>query len=277
MDPLLAFRLGTFLIFGLLFGSFGNVVIWRLPRGESLVAPGSHCPVCDHPVRWYDNVPVASWIVLRGRCRDCGSPISTRYPAVEALSGILFVLAAARFELLPQAVAAAIMFWFLLVLSLIDIDVFRLPNVLVGPLAVSGATGVIIAGFTSSPVVPLVSAWTTGAGPGSVIEALIGLLLGAGLSALAAFAYHSVRGSSGLGMGDIKLLGALGLWLGPLVLLALFIGSLVGAIGGLATQRGGEWQRRRIPFGPYLASGAIVTALAGEQLLRWYLGLVGIG
>ena len=276
MDPLLAFKFTAFLVFGLLFGSFGNVVIWRLPRGESLASPGSHCPVCDHPVRWYDNVPVISWIALRGRCRDCGTAISTRYPAVEALSGVLFVLAAARFETVPQAVAAAVMFWFLLVLSLIDLDVFRLPNALVGSLAVAGGVGVVIAQFTDSSVVPVVSGWLAGAGPGPVVESLIGVLLGAGLSALAALAYHKIRGASGLGMGDIKLLGTLGLWLGPLVLLALFMGSLVGAVFGLATQRGGEWQQRRIPFGPYLAAGAIVVALAGEPILSWYLGLVGI-
>ena len=276
MDPLFAFRLATFLVFGLLFGSFGNVVIWRLPRGESLAAPASHCPVCGHPVRWYDNIPVISWIVLRGHCRDCDTAISTRYPAVEALSGILFVLAAARFETVAQAVAAAVMFWFLLVLSLIDLDVFRLPNVLVGSLALAGGVGAVAAHLTDSPVVPLVSGWIAGAGPGPVVESLIGVVLGAGLSALAAIGYQKARGASGLGMGDIKLLGTLGLWLGPLVLLALFIGSLMGAIFGLVTQRRGEWQQRRIPFGPYLAAGAIVVALAGESMLSWYLGLVGI-
>lgn len=276
MDPLLAFKLAAFLVFGLLFGSFGNVVIWRLPRGESLAGPGSHCPVCDHPVRWYDNIPVVSWIVLRGHCRDCDAAISTRYPAVEALSGILFVLAAARFETLAQAVAAAVMFWFLLILSLIDLDVFRLPNALVGSLALAGGVGALAAHLTDSQIVPLVSGWIAGAGPGPVAEALIGLVLGAGLSALAAIAYHKVRGASGLGMGDIKLLGTLGLWLGPLVLLALFMGSLLGAIFGLVTQRSGEWQQRRIPFGPYLAVSAVVVALAGEPILSWYLGLVGI-
>ncbi|MRR35468.1 prepilin peptidase, partial [bacterium] len=123
------------LVFGLVFGSFANVVIWRFPRGESLSAPASHCPLCERPIRWRDNIPVVSWVILRARCRDCGTPIHWRYPAVELLTALLWVLAVLKFGATPRAVMTACVFYLLVILAFIDLDVRRLPNPIVALLA----------------------------------------------------------------------------------------------------------------------------------------------
>lgn len=277
MDPLLAFTVVAFTLFGLVFGSFANVVIWRLPRGESFVSPPSHCPACGTRIRWYDNVPLISWLVLGGRCRDCGEPISQRYFLVEAASGVLFALAALRFGPTLRAVLAAALFWFLLVLSAIDVDHYRLPNALVGSLAVLGLGGVLVTQFVALPLAPLVGP----SGGASLLSqplvlALIGVALGAGISGAIAAAYSAIRHKRGLGMGDIKLLGTLGLFLGPYVLIALFLGSIFGAAAGLVSLRETELRDRRIPFGPWLAGAAAITVLVGPMLLAWYLTVTGI-
>jgi len=259
--------------FGLLLGSFANVVIWRFPRGESVVSPGSHCPHCCAPVRWFDNIPVLSWLVLRARCRACGTPIAWRYPLVEALSGLVWLAAALAFGMTVQAIAAAFFFWTLLVLTFIDLDTMRLPNPIVGALALLGAIGAVAAQLLSTAIIPL-----TGAGMAPLLSAGLGLLLGAGLSGGIAALYAGIRGKSGFGMGDVKLLGAMGLFLGPYVLLALMIGSLAGAVAGIiAAARSGAGLQAKIPFGPFLALGGVVTALFGPALVRGYLFLVGIG
>lgn len=268
------FTVMSFALFGLLFGSFANVVIWRLPRSESLSSPGSHCPVCEAPIRWYDNVPVVSWLVLGGRCRDCRTPIAVRYPLVEALSSILFAVAALTWDPVIRAVTGAAFFWFLLVLSAIDLDTLRLPNPLVAALGLVGALGLAAGLITGTPVAPLVARATDAMHP--AVSAALGAAIGAGVSGGIALLYRLVRGARGLGMGDIKFLGVLGVFLGPLVLLALFIGSLLGSLAGLFTSRGEDGSRARIPFGPWLAVGAFVTALAGRGLLAWYLQLTGI-
>lgn len=261
-------------LFGLLFGSFANVVIWRLPRGESIAHPGSHCPGCDAPIAWYDNIPVVSWLVLRGRCRQCSEPISRRYPLVEAASGALFLVAAPVWGPSVRAIFGAALFWFLLVLSMIDVEHMRLPNPLVGMLAILGVVGVSMSELTGWSVLPLAGA---GAFAHPWLDAALGVLLGAGLPGVLALAFRLVRGKSGFGMGDIKLLGALGLFLGPYVLLTFFLGSLLGAIGAIVASRGRGLTAARIPFGPWLGAGAVVTAVAGPSLVSGYLVLVGIG
>lgn len=263
-------------LFGLLFGSFANVVIWRLPRGESLVRPGSHCPRCDAPIAWYDNIPVLSWLVLRGRCRNCSEPISARYPLVEAASGALFLLAALAWGPGLRALFGAAFFWFLLTLSLIDLEHMRLPNPLVGAVALLGLVGVLLSQLLDQNVVPLVGVGASGLTAQPLPAAALGVVLGAGLPAAIAFAYRLIRGRSGFGMGDVKLLGALGIFLGPYVLLTFFLASLLGALGGAILGRGRELSQRRIPFGPWLALGAVITAVVGPALVRGYLRLVGI-
>ncbi len=264
-------------LFGLLFGSFANVVIWRQPRGESIARPGSHCPGCNTPIAWYDNIPVLSWFVLRGRCRSCSNPISIRYPAVEFASGALFLLAAVTWGPSVRALFGAALFWFLLVLSMIDIDHMRLPNPIVGTVAVVGLLGALISQILSWQAVPLVGVGTSGLAAQPLSMAAIGLLLGAGLPAVIALAYRLIRGTSGFGMGDVKLLGVLGLFLGPYVLLTFFVASLLGAVGALVGARGEGVAGRMIPFGPWLAVGAVITSVAGPALVRWYLTLAGIG
>lgn len=258
---------------GLLFGSFANVVIWRFPRGESVVSPGSHCPACGEPVRWHDNIPVISWLLLRGRCRSCDGPISPRYPAVEALSGALWLTAAVAFGTFVQTVVAAFFFWTLLVLTFIDLDTMRLPNPIVGGLAVLGGLSAAVGQLSALHLVPL----TVEPGAPVLLLAAIGALLGGGLSGAVAAAYALVRGRSGFGMGDVKLLGAMGIFLGPYVLLALMIGSMAGAAVGVASAvRSGAGMGAKIPFGPFLALGAVVTALVGPDVVGWYLTLTGI-
>lgn len=263
----------TFL-FGLLFGSFGNVVIWRFPRGESLSVPASHCPVCQKPIVWYDNVPLVSWLVLRGRCRSCGTPISARYPAVELLSGLLWLAAVVRFGLTAQAAACIVFFYMLLLLAFIDLDTMRLPNSLVGLLAVAGMAGVAITQLTGIPVVPLMPLGQ-GVLAVPVVFSLVGAVVSAGFVAVIALAYTRIRGVQGFGMGDIKLLIVIGLFLGPYGLLVLFLGSILGTgYGAVAARRGTDGMRHKFPFGPFLALAAVVVTLFGVPLVTWYAGLL---
>lgn len=263
-------------LFGLLFGSFANVVIWRVPRQESIVQPGSHCPSCGTPIAWYDNVPVLSWLVLRAKCRACGKPIPARYPIVEATSGLLFVAAALVFGPGIQAVTAAFFFWFLLILSAIDIDCMRLPNPIVASLAILGVAGAVYASITGEPGAPLVGLAKSGLFAQPLVASFAGVILGAGLSGGVAAAYGALRGKSGLGMGDVKLLGALGMFLGPYVLLSLFFGSVFGAVFGLLSGRRGRLADTRIPFGPWLALGGLMTAITGPAIVGWYLQVAGL-
>ncbi len=255
--------------FGLLVGSFANVVIWRFPRGESLSSPGSRCPSCGTPVRWFDNIPIISWMLLRGRCRSCDAPIAKRYPSVELLSGFLWLASALGWGVSAQAVIAGLFFWTLLVLTFIDLDTMRLPNPIVGALAAFGLAGAAVSQFAEVDWVPL----TPTVSP--LLIALLGAALGAGLSGGIAALYAGVRGRSGFGMGDVKLLGAMGFFLGPYVLLALFVGSLFGAVVGVVTaSRSEQGLAAKIPFGPFLALGGIMTALVGPELVRLYLALI---
>ena len=264
-------------VLGLAFGSFANVVIWRFPRGESLSDPPSHCPKCDHPIRWRDNIPVISWLVLRGRCRDCGAPISLRYPLVEIASGVLWVLAGVLFGFALETAAAIVLFYLLLILSLIDLDTMRLPNALVATLAGVGAVFALVAQFTPWGGVPLTPA-ESGAVASPLVASALGVLLGGGLSLAIAAVYAGVRRASGFGMGDVKLLAALGIYLGPYVLMTLFFGSVIGAIVGvvIAGVSRESLRTKKIPFGPMLACGTLVTVVAGPGIWAWYMSLTGL-
>lgn len=239
-------------LFGLLIGSFLNVVAWRLPRGESLVAPGSHCPGCDAPVKPYDNVPVISWLLLRGRCRGCGERISSRYPLVELATAVLWagVVAVAWGE--PERIAMGIALVTLLVpVTLIDLEHRIIPNKLTGPFAVLA----VVLGLALAP--------------GDVPEQLIAGA-GAGGFLLAA----AMANPRGMGMGDVKLAAVLGLFLGRAVAPALFVALIAGVLGGLAVMaRKGvaEGRKTKVPFGPFLALGALVAFVAGEGVMDSYL------
>jgi len=257
-------------LFGLLFGSFANVVIWRLPRGESLSSPGSRCPACETPIAWYDNVPVLSWLALRGRCRSCGTRISPRYPLVELLSGGLWL---AMWYLygptlaLPFAICFA---YLLMILAFIDLDTMRLPNALVGLLAIVGAFGVVVSEVTGDPTVPLLHGG--GALESAWAFAAAGLLVGGAVPLALSAAYAALRGRQGMGMGDVKLLGTMGIFLGLYVLIALLLGSMAGALSALLPREGGV--RRKIPFGPFLAFGGVLCLALGPQLWAWYAQLL---
>ncbi len=239
-------------LFGLLIGSFLNVVAWRLPRGESLVAPGSHCPGCDAPVKPYDNVPVVSWLLLRGRCRGCGERISARYPLVESATALLWagVVAVAWGE--PERIALGIALVTLLVpVTLIDLEHRIIPNKLTAPFAVLAvAIGLVLA-------------------PGEVPEQLIAGAAAGGFLLAAAMA-----NPRGMGMGDVKLAAVLGLYLGKAVAPAMFVALIAGVVAGMAVMaRKGvvEGRRTKVPFGPFLALGALVGFVAGDPLMDSYL------
>ncbi len=254
-------------LLGLLFGSFANVVIWRLPRGESLSSPGSRCPSCETPIGWRDNVPVLSWVLLRGRCRTCGAPISARYPLVELTSSALWLLMWVVFGS-TLALGFAIAFAYLLmILSFIDLDTMRLPNQLVAVLAAIGVLGVVVAQLAGVLAVPLL------AGNGALSQpwafAAAGLLIGGALPLGISALYALLRGRAGLGMGDVKLLGVIGIFLGPYVLMALMFGSILGALSAVFLPKEGG-MRRKIPFGPFLSLGAIVALIVGPQAWAWY-------
>ena len=239
------------LVAGLAIGSFLNVVIHRLPRGESIVKPRSRCPGCGTQIRSVDNVPVLSWLLLRGRCRTCGEPISARYPLVEALTGLLFaavVLAegADRDTWLGLALVTA-----LVPIAFIDLDHRIIPNRIVAPAAVVGL--VLVAVLRTD----------------DLVEHLIAMAAAGGAFLLVALAYPR-----GMGMGDVKLAGLLGIYLGravgPALLIALFAGSVVG-IGIMARRGAAEGRKTAVPFGPFLAFGGLVGLFAGDAIVDWYL------
>lgn len=236
---------------GLLVGSFLNVVAWRLPRGESLVAPGSHCPGCDAPVRPYDNVPVLSWLLLRGRCRDCRAPISARYPLVEACSaGLAVAVVAARHGAHDLALGLTLIA-LLVPIALIDLDHRIVPN----RLTALGAVAALAIGVATRPA--------------GVPEQLIAGVAAGGFLLAAALARPG-----GMGMGDVKLAGMLGLFLGRDVAVALLVALVAGTVVGIVVmaRRGvGAGRKTAIPFGPFLALGGVVALLAGPAIVHWYL------
>jgi leader peptidase (prepilin peptidase)/N-methyltransferase len=255
--------LGCLLLLGLLVGSFLNVVIARVPEGRSILSPGSACLVCQHPVRGYDNVPMLSWFVLRGRCRDCSAPISWRYPAVEATTGVLFVAAGMRFGWTPYLGVALVLLAAGTALFLIDLDHHRLPFAITG---VTAAAGAAVLGA---------DAFLNGASP----------LLTALLSTAAWLAVYGgiwlATSGRGMGLGDVALAPVLGLALGWLgwgaTLVGLLGGFVIGALVGVVLLGSGRAGRRtRVPHGPFLLTGAALGLFVGQPVWSAYLGLVGL-
>jgi leader peptidase (prepilin peptidase)/N-methyltransferase len=264
-------------LFGLLFGSLANVIIWRVPRGESIVSPGSHCPSCGREIRWFDNVPVLSWLVLRARCRDCGSRISVRYPVVEVISGLLWLLAALLWGMTFRTAFGIALFYLLLVLTYIDLDHLRLPNPIVATLAGVGLVGTVASQLTGRPILPLFEGAGLLASPAAY--AAVGVLIGLGVSALMAGSYALIRKTAGLGMGDIKLLAVLGIFYGPYVLMVLLFGSIIGSVigGVLMIGKKDSGEPARVPFGPFLAIASLVVAAWGPAIWAWYMGIARLG
>jgi leader peptidase (prepilin peptidase)/N-methyltransferase len=245
-------------VLGLLVGSFLNVVIWRVPRGESVVAPRSRCPGCGTQIRTRDNVPVLSWVVLRGRCRDCDEPISARYPLVEIGTAGVFVALTLTIGLEPELPAFLYLGAVGVALAMIDIDVKRLPNAIVLPSYVVGAVLLGVAALVARDL-------------GSYLRAGLGMAALFGLYFLLAFIYPA-----GMGFGDVKLAGVLGMYLGWLgwaeVITGAFLGFLLGGVVGallMAVRRAGR--KSQIPFGPYMLLGAFIAILTGDALADLYL------
>lgn len=242
-------------VMGLIVGSFLNVCIYRLPRRQSITWPGSRCTACARPLSWYENIPVFSWLALRGRCRTCGEPVSVMYPLVEVVTGALFV---AGYVIYGGTALLAVRLAFacaMVVLFAIDLRHHILPNVITVP-------GIVV-GFVLSLMLP--PGWQS---------SLIGLVAGGGVLFLIAEGYYRLRGIEGLGMGDVKMLSMIGAFLGwPLMLvtlvLASFAGSLVG-VGMIASGRGG--MKAALPFGTFLAVGALTAAVVGDAIIDWYIG-----
>jgi leader peptidase (prepilin peptidase)/N-methyltransferase len=241
--------------FGLVVGSFLGVCAYRLPREQSIVRPPSACENCGYRLAWSDNIPVLSYAAFRGRCRKCGASISPVYPVMELVTAIVFAAAAATWApgwlLTSRLVLAAI----LIVLFVIDLQHRILPNVITLP-------GIVV-GFLFSLVTE----------PGW-FSSLVGIVAGGGVLLLIAEAYFRWRNEHGLGMGDVKMLGMLGAFLGwKLMLLTLVLSSFLGSFAGLALMATGRGNMKyALPFGSFLTAGALVAMFAGEAILRWYFG-----
>lgn len=243
---------------GLVTGSYLNVVIHRLPRGESTVMPRSRCPWCGGGIRARDNLPVLSYLLLRGRCRRCGAPISWRYPAFEALTAVLFVAIVERFGLTLEALVSLLFGCLMLVLAAIDFDHFLLPDRLTLP--------AILVGLAAQPWLPRTS----------FLDAVLGVAIGAGLLILLINFWYWLREEEGMGMGDVNMLAMVGAFLGwQGVLVTFALGTVAGAICGLALHFSGRLELRgRLPFGLFLALGALVALFFGDRLVAYYTGLL---
>jgi leader peptidase (prepilin peptidase) / N-methyltransferase len=242
-------------VFGAVVGSFLNVVAYRLPRRESLVAPGSRCPGCETPIKPYDNLPVLGWLLLRGRCRACGQSISPRYPAVEALTAALAVAVILVKHSAHDILLGLLLIAIVVPIALIDLEHRIIPNRITLPAALA-ALGIGLA-----------------TKPSGVPEQLIAGAAAGGFLLVFVLAYPR-----GMGMGDVKLAAVLGLLLGAAVAVALFVGVLAGTlVGALVMARVGVAAGRKtaVPFGPFLAFGAVVALLVGPALIHSYLHTLG--
>lgn len=248
-------------VLGLIVGSFLNVCIWRIPRGESIVLPASHCPNCHIPLKFYDNIPVISYILLRGSCRSCGEKISWRYPLVEFLTCILFLAIGWRFgpswPLIPYLIFAAS----LIIIAFIDIEHLIIPDIISLP-------GIVL-GFLIS-FLPFMSV--------RFLDSLIGILAWGGCFLLIAIIGKWIWKREAMGIGDIKLIAMIAAflgWQGGAV--TVFWASLIGSIWGgflMLIKKKGRWDV--IPFGPFLCLGALISLLYGPEMIRWYQNLLGL-
>lgn len=245
-------------IFGAIVGSFLNVCIFRIPAGGSIAFPPSHCPRCQAPIMWYDNVPVISYLFLTGKCRKCRGPISFRYPVVEFLTGLLSLAAFIKFGF---SVDYFIYFAFiaaLITITFIDLDHQIIPDIISLP--------GILAGFAASFALADIT----------YIESLAGILAGGGVLFVVAAGYELIAKKEGMGGGDIKLLAMIGAFLGwKGILFTVFSGSLIGTIIGVALMIAqGKDSKYAIPFGPFLSMGALLYLFFGETVIYWYLGIL---
>jgi leader peptidase (prepilin peptidase)/N-methyltransferase len=249
------FWLVTSFFLGLIFGSFFNVCILRIPNHKSIVMPPSHCPNCNYELKWYDNIPILSYIILRGKCRNCKSAISPRYAIIEFLTGVLFAFTFYRFGFNVYTIFALIFISFMIIMSFIDLDHFILPDRFTLTLIPLG----ILSSFFKSDF--------------NWIDSITGLLVGGGFILIFSATYYLVRKRSGMGGGDMKLMAGVGAYLGfKLALLTLMIGTIAGtmvAIPYLLIKK--KKMDSMLPFGPFLALAAVICLFWGEEIFNWWL------
>ena len=263
---------------GACIASFLNVVIWRVPRGESIVRPASHCPKCNAAIKWYQNIPILSWLALLGRCAKCRAPISPRYILVETLGGILFLAAFLQFEIW----APVMWVWISLMIvgSFIDFDHQLLPDFVTVGGMIYGVILALVASFVPSPLVksafPLFPEFQPFAWP--ILNSLFGMVFGFGLLWLVRFFGSKAFGREAMGLGDVFLMGAVGALFGPVaVLVTMILSSIFGTIVGIglmicAKVRLGKFVA--IPYGPYICLGCLAWMFYGPQLVNWYISLM---
>ena len=266
--------LWSMVIAGLILGSFLNVCIYRIPRGLSVVRPGSACPHCGRPIRPWENIPVLSYVLLGGRCRGCRGGISWIYPFVEILTAVSFAALYWRFGWSAPLGVNAVFFCLLIVLVMIDLTDRILPDVF----TVGGTVaGLLLVPWQAPEFFTLPGSPVTGEGLGNrYAQAGLGILLGAGFLWLVAWLYRKFRGVEGMGMGDVKMMAMVGAFLGwQMVWLTILLGSLMGAVvGGSYVWLTGRGRRYELPFGSFLGISAAVAALFGPQLVLGYLALL---
>jgi leader peptidase (prepilin peptidase) / N-methyltransferase len=246
----------VFLI-GAIVGSFLNVCIYRLPRHESIVFPASHCPHCGKPIKFYDNIPLLSYVILRGKCRNCKQNISGRYPIIETISGLLAIAIVIKYGLTLHSLLLLLLVFSLIIVTFVDLDFQIIPDIL----SIPG----IMAGIGASFFMPTIS-W---------IDSILGILAGGGFLFIIAVAYKWLTNRDGMGGGDIKLLAMVGAWLGwkavPFILLiSSFIGALIGSISLLLAKKS---LRYKIPFGPFISIAAVIYLFFGPEIINWYINL----
>ena len=247
------------IVFGALIGSFLNVCILRLPKEESIVWPGSHCPHCKHPIKFYDNIPIVSYILLKGRCRHCHSPISFQYPLVEGITALASLILFIKF-----GPSLSYLFYFLFVAALIVITVIDLYHQIIPDVISLPGIGV---GLVASLMIPQIT----------LSNSITGILFGSGSLFLVSAYYEWLRKKEGMGLGDAKLLAMIGAFLGwKAVILTIFFSSLIGSITGIIMMllKGKDF-KYAIPFGPFLSVGAVVALFYQNEIITWYLQYKG--
>ncbi|WP_457627726.1 prepilin peptidase [Persephonella sp.] len=252
----------AFFVFGAIIGSFLNVLIYRLPRGKSPLKPAfSFCPSCGSPIKWYDNIPLLSYLILRGKCRNCGGKIGFRYFFVELLTGVASVVSYLKTGLSYEYIFVFGFLAIIIAITFIDVDFKIIPDQL------------NLAGFVLGVIYTFIRDDFT------ILDGIIGAVVGAGFLWGIAYIYLKTRGIEGLGMGDVKMMAFVGMYLGWFgALFTIFFGSLIGAVVGIVAaylSRSEDKGRFEIPFGPFLALAAVIYMFFGDTIKGWYFGGMG--
>ncbi len=252
--------LGLIALLGAIFGSFFNMLIYRVPRGISIISPSSTCPQCGHRLKWNENIPIISYLILRGRCAECSSRIPLRYLVVEIITSVAFVMAFKRNGFSLPFFVEVLFFSLLILVTFTDLETYIIPDIY--------SIGGTILGFLLSGINPVVT-WK---------ESLLGIVLGLAILLFISIAYFKIRGKEGMGGGDIKFMALIGAFTGYTgVIVAMFVSAIVGLIAGIIVMvKSKEGFAAMIPYGPFLAFGALVAYLWADNIIGAYLTFVGL-